>query len=179
MNDMLGTDRYYLEKDRIPVFIGKKGTQKHQFEEVFKCKLDINSNTGEVIVEDGEAVDNFVLSNVIHAINFGHSPESALELRDENFVLDSIDVKRKVRDHKRLKIVMGRIIGKDGGTRRLIEEITKCSVAVKDSIVSVIGPYENIMLVHEALDMLINGSSHKSFYGFLERNRTKMDTGLL
>jgi ribosomal RNA assembly protein len=179
MNEMLGTDRYFLEKDRIPVFIGKQGSQKKQFEKLFKCKLDINSNTGEVVVQEGEAIDNYVLSNVIHAINFGHSPEAALELIDENFVLDSIDVKMSVRDHKRLKVVMGRIIGKEGGTRRLIEEITKCSVAVSDHMVSIIGPYENIMLVHEALDMLINGSSHKSFYGFLERNRTKMDTGLL
>ena len=176
---MLGTDRYFLEKDRIPVFIGKQGSQKKQFEEVFKCKLDINSHTGEVVVQDGEAIDNYVLSNIIHAINFGHSPESALELRDEDFVLDSIDVKMSVRDHKRLKVVMGIIIGKEGGTRRLIEEITKCSVAVSEHMVSIIGPYENIMLVHEALDMLINGSSHKSFYGFLERNRTKMDTGLM
>jgi len=179
MDEMITTDRYFLEKDRIPVFIGKGGTQKKQFEELFKCKLNIDSNTGEVIAENGEAIDHFILSNVIHAINFGHSPEHALELRDPNFVLDSIDIKQKVRDNKRLKIVMGRVIGKDGGTRKLISEITKCSVAVKDNMVSVIGPYENTILVHEALDMLIDGASHKSFYGFLERNRTKMDTGLM
>lgn len=179
MDDITTTDRYFLEKDRIPVFIGKQGTQKRQFESVFNCKIDVNSKNGEVIVTEGEAIDNFVLSTIIHAVNLGHSPEHALELKDENFVLDSIDIKQKVRDHKRLKIVMGRVIGKDGGTRKLISEITKCSVAVKDNNVSIIGPYENTILVHEALDMLIDGASHKSFYGFLERNRQKMDTGLL
>jgi len=177
--DMEATDRYFLELDRIPVFIGKQGAQKRAFEEKFNCKLDVNSNTGEVLLTGGETVDNFVLSTIVHAINHGHSPTHALELTNPNFVFDVIDVKNKVRDHKRLKVMVGRIIGKEGSTRKLIEEITKCSVAVKDSFVSVIGPYENIILVHEALDMLISGASHKSFYGFLERNRVKMDTGLL
>lgn len=177
--DVEGSDRYFLELDRIPVFIGKQGTQKKAFEEKFNCKLDVNSETGEVILTGGESVDNFVLSTIIHAINYGHSPQHALELTNPNFVFDVIDVKLKVRDHKRLKIMMGRIIGREGGTRKLIEEITKCSIAVKDHFVSAIGPYENTILVHEALEMLISGASHKSFYGFLERNRVKMDTGLL
>jgi ribosomal RNA assembly protein len=102
-----------------------------------------------------------------------------MKLEHEHMVLDTIDVKNLVRNQGRLKTVMGRIIGKDGSTRRVIEEVTECSVSIYDHFVSVIGPYENTLLVHEALEMLINGSSHKSFYGFLERNREKMDTGLL
>ena len=102
-----------------------------------------------------------------------------MKLEDENYVLDTIDIKTYVRDHNRLKVVMGRVIGKDGGTRKLISEITRCSVAIKDHYVSVIGLYENIQIVHEALEMLINGASHKSFYSYLERNKTNFDSGLL
>ena len=177
--DITGSDRFFLEKDRIPVFIGKDGEQKKQFEKKFNCEITVDSNSGEVIVNGEDSVAKFILSNIVHAINFGHSPQNAMLLEDESYVLDFIDVKNMVRDHNRLRVVMGRIIGKEGSTRKLIEEITKCGVSVKDNIVSVIGPYENTVLVHEALEMLINGSSHKSFYGFLERNRTKMDTGLL
>jgi ribosomal RNA assembly protein len=173
------SDRFFLEKDRIAVFIGNKGEQKKQFEEKFNCKLDIDSKNGEVIMQSDDAIAKFVLSNIVHAINYGHSPQNAMKLEDENFVLDVIDIKTMIKDHNRLKIVIGRVIGKEGSTRKLMEDITKCSVAVKDSYVSVIGPFENTTLVHEALEMLINGSSHKSFYGFLERNRTKMDTGLM
>lgn len=173
-------ERLFLEKDRIPVFIGTDGSTKKELEDKFESKIDIDSDSGEVIVESEDAVSVFVLSNIVNAVNLGHNPDNAMKLEDENYVLDVIDVKSLVRnDHTRVKTVMGRIIGKNGATRRAIEEITRCSVSVRDTNVSVIGPYENILLVHEALEMLINGVSHKSFYSFLERNRERMDTGLL
>ena len=177
--EITGEDRFFLENDRIAVFIGHNGEQKKIFEDKFDCKLEVNSKSGEVIIHSEDAIAKFVMSNIVHAINFGHSPEHAMKLEDESYVLDVIDIKTMVKDHTRLKIVVGRVIGKDGSTRKLIGDITKCNVAIKDSTVSFIGPYENTTLVHEALEMLISGASHKSFYSFLERNRTQMDTGLL
>jgi ribosomal RNA assembly protein len=141
--------------------------------------LYVDSKSGEVVVDTEDSLTQFILANVIAAVNMGHSPDSAMRLEDETFVLDTIDVKSYVKDHTRLKVVMGRIIGKEGSTRKLIEEITKCSVSVKDHYVSVIGPYENTILVHEALDMLIKGASHKSLYSYLERNKVNINTGLL
>lgn len=165
-------EKFYLDKDRISVFIGVDGSVKREFEKRFNCRIDINSDNGEVLVESDDAVSNFILSNIVHAINYGHNPKNAIQLEDENFVFDVIDVKHLVRDSQRLKIVLGRIIGKEGSTRKAIEEITKCSISVKDHFVSVIGPFENTILVHEALDMLIKGASHKSFYSYIERNKT-------
>ena len=166
-------EKFFLDLDRIPVFIGKEGTEKKEIEEKLKCKIDVNSQNGEVIVHSEDALNKFILSNVINAINLGHNPKNALLLEDENFVFDVIDVKTFVKDHSRLKSVMGRIIGKQGSTRKAIEEITKCSVAIKDSSVSVVGPYENTLLVHEALEMLIKGISHKSFYAYIEKNKSR------
>lgn len=171
-------EKFYLEKDRIPVFIGIEGSMKREFEKKFNCKIIINSNNGEVLVQSDDAVSNFILSNIIHAINYGHNPKNAIKLEDENYVLDVIDVKNMVHENKRLKIVLGRIIGKEGSTRKAIEDITKCSISVKDHFVSIIGPFENTILVHEALDMLIKGASHKSFYSYIERNK-KIGSGLL
>ncbi|MDA3856493.1 MAG: KH domain-containing protein [Candidatus Woesearchaeota archaeon] len=170
---------FFLEKDRIPVFIGVAGGKKREIEKKFDCKIDVDSKSGEVVVDTEDSLTQFILANVIAAVNMGHSPDSAMRLEDETFVLDTIDVKSYVKDHTRLKVVMGRIIGKEGSTRKLIEEITKCSVSVKDHYVSVIGPYENTILVHEALDMLIKGASHKSLYSYLERNKVNINTGLL
>lgn len=168
-----------MEKDRIPVFIGVSGTKKKEIEKLFNCKIDVDSKSGEVNAQSEDSVSLFVLGNVISAINLGHSPDSASKLENESFVLDIIDVKGDIKDHSRLKSVMGRIIGKEGSTRKVIEDITKCNVAVKDSVVSVIGPYENTLLVHEALDMLIKGASHKSLYSYLERNKSNIESGLL
>lgn len=164
-------ETFYLSSSRIPVFIGKDGSMKERFEEEFSCSIEVDSKTGEINVTSENALDTFVLGHVIEAINYGHNPEHTFSLKDEHFVFDIIDVKPMVRDSKRLLSVMGRIIGKNGSTRRAIEEITKCWVAVDENFVSVIGPFENVQLVHEALDMLISGASHKSIYSYLERNR--------
>ncbi len=172
-------ERAFLEKDRIPVFIGVSGSKKRIIEKTFNCNIDVNSETGEVLIKGEDSVSLFLVNNVISAINYGHNPDHAIMLEDETFVLDVIDVKNYVKDHTRLKSIMGRIIGKEGHTRKVIEEITKCFVSVKDHYVSVIGPFENTILVHEALNMLIKGASHKSLYSYLERNKTKVNTGLL
>jgi len=172
-------EKAYLDKDRIAVFLGKTGSQKRIFEKTFKCNIEVDSKTGEVLITAEDSVDLFVVSNIIHAINYGHSPQAAMRLEDETFVIDTIDVKPFAKDSTRLKTIMGRVIGKEGATRKVIEEITKCSVSVKDHFVSVIGPYENTILVHEAVEMLIKGASHKTLYGFLEKKSTKIHDGLL
>lgn len=172
-------ERCFLDIDRIPVFIGKAGSKKREFEKRFDAKISVDSETGEVIINSEDSVNNFVLTHIISAINLGHNPDNAMSLEDEHCVFDVIDVKTLIKDRHRLNIVLGRIIGKEGSTRKLIEEITKCSVSVKDHFVSIIGPYENTLLVHEALDMLIKGASHKSFYSYLERNKVNEASGLL
>lgn len=172
-------EKFFLEKDRIPVFIGKEGFEKKALEKHFRAEIEVDSESGEVRVNSDDGLSRFIISNIIAAVNMGHNPQVASKLEDENYVIDTIDVKIKIRDHNRLKSVMGRIIGKEGSTRRAVEEITKCHVSVKDHYVSIIGPYENVHIVHEALDMLISGASHKSFYNYLERNRPIHGTGLL
>lgn len=164
-------EKVYLEKDRIQVFIGKEGTTKSLFEKQFNCEIEVNSDTGEVLMSAEDSYPLFIMSNIVAAINYGHNPQNALLLEDEHMVLDIIDVKNLVRNQSRLKSVMGRVIGSEGSTRKAIEEITKCNVSVRDHFVSVIGPFENVHLVHDALDMLIKGASHKTFYSYLERNK--------
>lgn len=165
-------EQVFIDVSRIPVLIGKEGSTKQKIEDTFEVSLKINSQSGEVIIDGEDASKRYVSNLVIQAIGYGFSPECAFLLDDEHNVLDIIDVKREISNHSRLKVVMGRIIGHEGQTRRLIEEITGCKVTIKDQFVGIIGRFENAQLVHEAVEMLIKGASHKSFYGYLERNKT-------
>ena len=169
----------FLNKERVPIFIGKQGNVKHTLEKKFNCSIDVNSQTGRVLIRTDDGLKLFILEQIIRATNLGHNPQHTMLLEDEHNVLDCIDVKSLVRNPKRIPVVLGRIIGKGGATRKVIEEISGCYVSVQDTFVSTIGPYENILLVHEALEMLISGASHKSFYGFLERNKKRGESGLL
>jgi ribosomal RNA assembly protein len=170
---------FHLDEDRIPVFIGKAGSKKRLLEKKFKCQIEIDSKSGEVTIENANSLNLFILNNIINAINLGQNPDNALKLEDETFVHDIIDIKNYVKEKNRLKTIMGRVIGKDGSTRKVIEEITKCNVAIKDHYVSIIGAYENTILVHEALDMLIKGAAHKTLYSYLERNKHNIENSLL
>jgi ribosomal RNA assembly protein len=168
-----------LEKNRIPVFIGKSGSMKRIFEKELNCKIDVDSQTGKITLIDEDSLSAFILNNMVNAINIGQNPQNALKLENENYVHDIIDVKNFVKDHARVKVVMGRIIGKEGSTRKIIEEISKCNLALKDSLVSVVGTYENTIIVHQAIEMLIKGASHKSLYSYLERNKHNVDNELM
>ena len=168
---MFDEEQVFIDLNRLPVIIGQEGSTKEKLEQQFEVSINIDSKSGEVVITGEDSAKRYVLSLVLQAINYGFSPEHAMILEDEYNVLDVIDVKQQVRDQHRLKVVMGRVIGQEGRTRKLIEEITNCHVTVKDHYVGVIGKFENVQLVHEALQMLIKGASHKSFYGYLERNK--------
>ena len=166
-------EKLFVDEKRIPVLIGSHGDDKALLEKELNCKLDINSKSGEVSINAEDGGEVFLAKNVIMAINVGHTPQKALALKEEDIGIDIVDVKQMVHEAKRLKSVMGRLIGKNGATRKAIEEVTGCSVAINSHAISVIGPYEAIMTIHEAVEMLISGASHKSFYSFLERNASQ------
>jgi len=173
-------ETYYLEKDRIPVFIGKQGEMKKQFEKKLNCSIDIDSNSGKIITTSEEPINNFILGNIIQAVNGDLNPNFALKLCDENYVLDVLDVRHMVKKNEKLyvKRAVGRIIGLNGATRKVIEEITKCFLAIKDNYVTIVGPYENTILVQKGIEMICKGVSHKGLYKYLERNKENMETGL-
>ena len=63
------------------------------------------------------------------------------------------------------------LIGKDGKTREIIMEMAEVHMAVYGKTVSLIGEMDNIMIAKEAIEMILNGSRHKSVYGFLEHKK--------
>ena len=65
----------------------------------------------------------------------------------------------------------GRIIGKNGKTRELITELAEVDMAVYGKTVSLIGEMDNVMVAKEAVEMLLNGSRHKTVYAFLENKK--------
>ena len=72
---------------------------------------------------------------------------------------------------KALARYKGRIIGTNGKTRELITELADVDMAVYGKTVSLIGEMENILVAKEAIEMILNGSRHKSVYSFLENKK--------
>jgi ribosomal RNA assembly protein len=78
-----------------------------------------------------------------------------------------------------LKRVKGRIIGLNGKTRRIIEELTDANVAVYGHTVGVIGTLEQVQVAREAIEMLVRGSMHSTVYRFLHRKRRELKKNML
>jgi ribosomal RNA assembly protein len=143
-------------------------------------ELRIDSATGEVTITlNRDAQDPSLLfraKEVITAIGRGFSPERAFRLlQGEDIMLEVIDLRQMVgkspADIQRLK---GRIIGRDGKTRRIIEELTEAEISVYGHTVSIIGNFDQANTAREAVLMLIKGSQHSTVYRFLQRKRQEL-----
>ncbi|MEM2987874.1 MAG: KH domain-containing protein [Candidatus Bathyarchaeia archaeon] len=174
-----------IPKERIGVLIGPKEETKKAIEKMLSVDLQIESDTGGVTITLAEnAEDPSALlraKDVVTAIGRGFSPEHAFKLiRDEETVLDVIDLRiifgRSDSDIRRVK---GRIIGMNGKTRRIIEELTDTNIAIYGHTVGIIGKVEHAQVAREAIQMLIEGRQHATVYKFLHRKRRELKKGML
>jgi len=169
-----------IPSERIGVLIGPNGATKKYIEQRLSVVLEIESETGGVKIILTENVEDplfiFKAKDVVNAIGRGFSPELAFRLiRDEEAFLDVIDLRTVFgRSESDLKRVKGRIIGMEGKTRVIIEELTETNVCVYGHTVSLIGDVEQVQAAREAIQMLIRGSLHSTVYRFLHRKRREL-----
>jgi len=168
-----------IPKERVGVLVGPDGKVKQSIEEKFMVELQIESEDGGVTIVLSERTNDpsllFRAKDVVTAIGRGFSPEHAFRLlRNDDDIFDFIDFRvvfgRSESDIKRIK---GRIIGANGKTRKLIEELTDASVVVYGHTVGFIGTFEQVDAARNAVQMLIDGSQHHTVYRYLQRKRSE------
>ena len=101
-------------------------------------------------------------------------------LGNEDFDLSVIDLEEYVgTNNKAQERVKGRIIGKGGKSRAMIEELTETNISVYGSTIAIIGHIEALPAAREAVFMLIRGSFHKTVWNYLYayRRQLKKDRG--
>ncbi len=161
-------------RDRIGVIIGTNGSTKSEIEKRGEVTIDIDSEEGVITIES-DSISALRAVDVVKAMARGFSPERAYRLFDDEMVmLDILDLSKTVGTPKELKRIMGRIIGKDGKTRELIESLTGSFISVYGKTVSVIGYPEQTQIVRKAIEMLVEGAPHGTVYGFLEKKKREL-----
>ncbi|UCE96416.1 MAG: RNA-processing protein [Candidatus Bathyarchaeota archaeon] len=169
-----------IPKRRIGTLIGPNATTKELIESKLGIQLDIDSESGDVTIklspEETDPSRLFRAKETVLAIGRGFSPEKARKLLDdEEAMLIIVDLRNFVgKSESDIKRVCGRIIGREGKTRRLIEELTDTYVSVYGHTVSIIGPIEETEIARQAVEMLIRGRLHTSVYRFLHSKRRKL-----
>ncbi len=169
-----------VPRERIGALVGPDGRVKASIEKKLSVRLRIDSQLGDIqITLMPTAQDPTVLfraKEVVTAIGRGFSPEHAFRLlKDDETMLEVIDLRetvgRSLSDMKRLK---GRVIGKEGKTRRIIEELTEADICVYGHTISIVGEVDQVAIAKEAVRMLIRGSLHGTVYRFLHRKRREL-----
>lgn len=164
--------------DRIAVLIGHNGETKKYLEDKLGIKIEIDSRIGDIYIDDSNSekiLELMKLENIILAIGRGFSPEHAIRLINDDvdfFVFDINDYVSKKESHiRRLK---SRIIGKNGKTKRVLEELTDSDISVYGHTVAVISEFIYLDIIKRAIDKLLSGSKHASVYRFVETNMKKL-----
>ena len=169
-----------IPKDRIGALIGPDGRVKERIEKQLHIEIGVDSETGDVTLTlSPNAEDPSVLfraKELVTAIGRGFAPERAFRLlQDDEALLEVIDLReifgRSLSELERLK---GRIIGQEGKTRRIIEELTDAEVSVYGHTVSIIADAEEMDIAREAVKMLLQGRQHNSVYRFLHKKRREL-----
>jgi ribosomal RNA assembly protein len=169
-----------IPRERVGVLIGLNGKVKEYIEKRLPVKLDIDSVSGGIIINLKEnAVDPSLLfkaKEVVLAIGRGFSPIRAYKLlQDEYTTFVIIDLREILgRSQSDIKRIKGRIIGKKGKTRKLIEELTDSYVSIYGYTVAIIGDIEQIEITKEAISMIIKGNQHATVYKYLQRKRHEL-----
>ena len=169
---------FYLKvpRERIAIIIGTEGRTKRRIEKLAGVRLEIDSRGGEINIVDDNADPILALKvrDVVRAIGRGFSPRRAESLFSDDAYLEVLDIREySGKNIKRVNQIRGRVIGRDGRTREMIEEYTEAEISIYGNTVAIIGTLEAVDASKHAVDMLLSGSRHGSVYRYLDRRRRK------
>ena len=165
-----------IPQDRIGVLIGEGGETMRRIEAEAEVRLDIDSENGSVAIETvGDPVRGLKGPEIVRAIGRGFAPEDALPLLANDMMLfDLVDIDAASRNKNDLQRQKGRLIGENGRTRELMEELSGASVVIYGSTLGIIGTPPEVDAARTATEMLLEGAPHGAVYSFLEERHNEM-----
>jgi ribosomal RNA assembly protein len=139
-----------------------------RIEKLSNCKISIEDQ--EAVIEGENPLVILRVKEVFRALNRGFDLDSALYLLDESYFLEIIDVKEYGKTRERQLQLKGRVIGRKGSIKKMIEEKTNTKICIHGKTISIIGRWENLQVAKRAIEMLLEGKMHSSVQRFLEKN---------
>lgn len=164
-----------IPKARVAVLIGKKGEVKKRIETATKTEIRIDSKEGDIFISGKDALGLFSAREVIEAIGRGFNPDFAELLLKGDYVLEIINIKDYAGKSKATAMrLKGRVIGKEGRSRKTIEDLSDTYVSVYGKTIGIIGEADNVASARMAIEELLRGAPHGNVYKGLEKRRKEM-----
>ncbi|GAI63470.1 unnamed protein product, partial [marine sediment metagenome] len=142
---------------------------KKRLEEKLNVKI---TNRGKEVKITGKPTDEYIAEKVIDALNFGFPFSIAILIKEEDLLLEILNIKDYT-TRKDLKRIRARIIGKEGKTLKTLSHLTRCYFEIKDNYISIIGAPEFIENAQESVISIIKGAKQSNVYAHLEKTQIK------
>ncbi len=159
----------------IPVARAKLLNQDDMLKKVserLSCKITIE-NDNEVVIE-GDPYNEYLATNVIEAFGRGFDIDTAYRLLSDDIYFKSINLKEIFKNKKQIRRIKARIIGKNGKTKRYIQAVSGATLELYGGTVSGIGTLDQLKIAYTAIDILIEGGTHKKAYRAIEKARREL-----
>ncbi len=160
-----------IPKERIAVLIGTNGEVKKEIEKRTSTTISIDSAEGIVTIVAHDGLFVYNAKEICQAIARGFNPDVAMLLMKIDHILEVINLGKISSSKKDEMRVKGRIIGKDGKSRKIIEELTETNIVIFGKTVSIIGEAEKVLDARKAIEMLLKGATHSSVFNMLEKKK--------
>ena len=161
-----------IPHERIGVLIGKSGKTKSTIEKLCLVTLEIDGDTGEVLIKSAGNIEKtqlFKAIEIVTAIGRGFSPEKAMILLENDNTLHVIDLREFAgKSNSNIERIKGRIIGEGGKARRNMENLSDTHISVYGKTVSIIGNTAKLRSAVDAISSISSGSMHGAVYNKLE-----------
>ena len=138
-------------------------------EKRLNCKIHLEEEN-QVVIE-GEAYEEYNAKNIISAFGRGFEIDQAYSLLSEEYFFTPINLKEIFRNKEQLMRIKGRIIGENGKTKEYIESVSGAKLCIYESTVSLIGTIDQIKIANVAINILLEGGTHKKAYRVMEKAR--------
>ena len=155
-----------IPEERLKILKREKKV-KEQLEKFTESKIKFNE---EVEIECEDPLRIWRIKQVVQAFGRGFDFDNAMNLLDEEYYLETIEIKDYTgKSRGRMITLKGRVIGTKGKTKKLIENYTETKLAIYGKTICIIGKWDRVMLAKKAIEMLLSGRLHTTVYRFLEK----------
>jgi len=161
-------DSVTIPFERVRILKGNLKKIK-ELENLCNAKISIREN--EIFIECEDVLKLLRLKDIFNAFGRGFSFKDSMLLLDEDFYLRVINLKEYAKTKKRMVVLKGRVIGRDGKIKRMIEKLTKTKLSIYGKTVSIIGRIKGLEIAERAVRMILEGKKHGTVLNFLEKQR--------
>jgi ribosomal RNA assembly protein len=154
-----------IPEERLKIF----RNYVEKLEKISGCNVKVNE---DILIETEDPLLGMRVKEVIKAFGRGFDFDVALNLLDEEYYLETINIQEfSGKSRKRFIVIKGRVIGREGKAKELIEKQTNVKIAIYGKTVSIIGKWEDVQKAKKAIESLLQGRKHSTVFRSLMEGR--------